>query len=59
MNPNIADLRLEYSRASLTLRYDVNPTTALKAQYDIYHEAAITDLTGNSHVFRISLDKTF
>jgi len=48
-----------YSRASLTLRYDWNPTTDIKLQYDIYHEAAITDLTGNSRIFRISFDKTF
>jgi hypothetical protein len=48
-----------FSRASLTLRYDLNATTAIKAQYDVYHEAAISDLTGNSRVFRISFDKSF
>jgi hypothetical protein len=48
-----------YSRASLTVRYDWNATTAIKAQYDVYHEAAISDLTGNSRVFRVSFDKSF
>lgn len=48
-----------YSRASLSMRYDWNSTTAIKAQYDVYHEDAISNLTGNSHVIRIALDKTF
>jgi hypothetical protein len=48
-----------YKRTSLTLRYDLNPTTAFKLQWDNYEEAAISNLTGNSKVLRIAFDKTF
>jgi len=50
---------VRFNRTSLTLRYDVNSSTSLKVQLDNYREAAISDLTGNSKVFRIAFDKTF
>lgn len=48
-----------FKRTSLTLRYDVNSSTAVKVQFDSYQESAISSFTGNSKIFRVAFDKTF
>jgi hypothetical protein len=47
---------------SAVLRYDLNSTTALKAQYDIWTDKSgpgFGSMYGNSKVFTVSIDKVF
>jgi hypothetical protein len=47
---------------SAVLRYDLNSTTALKAQYDVWTDKSgpgFGSMYGNSKVFTVSIDKVF
>lgn len=45
---------------ALSLRYDLNPTSALKVQFDQFHEmSSLNSTTGNANILSVSLDKIF
>ena len=50
----------ESDTTAITLRYDVNPTSAIKVQYDRFRELSSTNsTTGNANILSMSFDKTF
>ncbi len=48
----------EFNRASLTVKYEVSPNSAIKAQIDHYREPG-DSYAGNANVVRISYDRVF
>lgn len=50
----------ESDTLALTLRYDLNPTSSIKVQYDKFRELSLPDsTTGNARLLSVSFDKIF
>jgi hypothetical protein len=45
--------------ASFTLRYDVNPSLAVKAQFDRVRDESLSDFVGDTSVFTLATDVVF
>ncbi len=48
----------DYRHASLTLKYELSPRSAVKSQFDTYWEPGLV-YSGDAKVWRISYDRTF